>query len=447
MAGRALRHLLLAAMTVAATTPLATASEPVRAPLVVHADDPLRFTRAGAPVYPAGYYPSLGTFSDRTRVEEKYYLDYFDALAANGLTYTRMVFTMGQGAVDASMPFLRTGPGRARDGGPKFDLTRFDESHFDYWRDVLEAARVRGITVQLVILDAWHNRKWQWGRGVNAKWGMRHDFFAAGNNVNGANARTFADWISGAGPVFQAQTGLVGKVVDTLGHFPNIVWEVANEANVAGGGAADRWQRTLADFITRREAAHGHPRHLVMPRDLPNHESLGHVRPKMIRDRAIGQPLIVDNDIGTEIWTPRFRREKAWAALTAGAHINFFHFPMGDPEVLRSADVRRGMEFVGNARRFVEGLQVDLVGMAPCDALVSTGWCLGRPGEEYVIYLPEGGMVTVDGLPESHDATWFDPRTAETRLAGSGPDFAAPDDKDWALHIERAEPRPKARSG
>jgi hypothetical protein len=267
---------------------------------------------------------------------------------------------------------------------------------------------------------------------------MKYDFFAARNNINRVRARTFSDWIAGSGPVFEAQTMLVGKVVDALGGFPNIIWEVANEATVAGGAAADRWQRTLADFITRREAANGYPRHLVMPRDLPNHERIAHDRDGMIDNRRFGQPLLIDNDIGIDIWTPEFRRAKAWAALTSGAHINFFHFPMGDPEVLRSEDVVRGMRYVGHSRRFVRDLDVDLVGMEPCDRLVSTGWCFGRPGDELVVYLPEGGPVTVEGLPGRFRATWFDPRTGATQPAnGAAGAFEAPTGEDWALHIAR----------
>ena len=38
-------------------------------------------------------------------------------------------------------------------------------------------------------------------------------------------------------------------------------------------------------------------------------------------------------------------------------------------------------------------------------------WCLGKLGSAYVVYLPEGGEVTVDLSKESveFDAFWFDP--------------------------------------
>ncbi|PIE06003.1 MAG: hypothetical protein CSA75_01805 [Sorangium cellulosum] len=73
--------------------------------------------------------------------------------------------------------------------------------------------------------------------------------------------------------------------------------------------------------------------------------------------------------------------------------------------------------------------------MVPSDQLVSNGWCFAREGDEYIIFLPEGGSTTVEGLPASYTATWFDPRQGTTSDAGVGPDFQAPDDNDWALHI------------
>jgi hypothetical protein len=264
---------------------------------------------------------------------------------------------------------------------------------------------------------------------------MAYDFYRGANNVNGVDARAKADRIPTSGPVFEAQVALVEKVVDELGGFPNIVWEVANEATVAGGADADRWQEAIAAVIDRREERNGHPRHLVMPRDLPNHERISHDRPGMLADRRFGQPLVIDNDFGTEVWTPEFRRRKAWAALTAGAHLSFFHFPMSDPAVLRSEDVALGMAYVGNTRRFLDRFDVDLAGMAPCDDRVSAGWCYGRPGETRFVYLPEGGWVRLAGLPERYRASWYDPRDGAVQPAPGGPEFEAPSNKDWALHV------------
>jgi hypothetical protein len=52
---------------------------------------------------------------------------------------------------------------------------------------------------------------------------------------------------------------------------------------------------------------------------------------------------------------------------------------------------RRAM---GQTRRLAE--RINLAAMTPRDDLASTGYCLAHPGEEYLVYLPNGGEVTVD---------------------------------------------------
>jgi hypothetical protein len=137
-----------------------------------------------------------------------------------------------------------------------------------------------------------------------------------------------------------------------------------------------------------------------------------------------------------------YRRQKAWACLTAGAHIDFFHFPMYQQSVLDSADVADGMRFVGYTRKFLADLGVNLVGMRPSDGLVSAGWCYARSGDEYVVYLIAGGSVTVSSLPASTTARWFNPRTGTNQAASGGPTFAAPDGNDWVLHVVGASAAP-----
>ena len=50
-----------------------------------------------------------------------------------------------------------------------------------------------------------------------------------------------------------------------------------------------------------------------------------------------------------------------------------------------------------------------------------------------VAYLPVGGEVALQGLPEGQQARWFDPRRGVYTAAGS---FTAPDDQDWVLLLQ-----------
>lgn len=48
--------------------------------------------------------------------------------------------------------------------------------------------------------------------------------------------------------------------------------------------------------------------------------------------------------------------------------------------------------------------------------LASTGYCLADPGQEYLVYLPEGGEVTVDlrAVKGMLQVEWFNPAVGET---------------------------------
>jgi hypothetical protein len=154
----------------------------------------------------------------------------------------------------------------------------------------------------------------------------------------------------------------------------------------------------------------------------------------MVGKYGVNKPLIADNDGGGDADVTG-RRRKAWAALTAGGHVDYFHFSMYQQAVLDSQDVTDGMRYVGYTRKFLQDLAVDLRGMQPSDSLVSNGWCYAKSGERYVLYLMNGGSTTVSGLPASYVARWFNPRDGLNQPAAGGPTFTAPNGNDWVLYI------------
>ena len=52
-------------------------------------------------------------------------------------------------------PYLRTGPGRALDGGLRFDLTKVNPQYFSRLRQRVIAARERGIYVIVMLFNGW----------------------------------------------------------------------------------------------------------------------------------------------------------------------------------------------------------------------------------------------------------------------------------------------------
>ncbi|MHB1309586.1 MAG: hypothetical protein ACYC23_21140, partial [Limisphaerales bacterium] len=53
------------------------------------------------------------------------------------------------------LPWLRTGPGLALDGKPRFDLTRFDPAYFERLRRRVAKAGQRGIYVSVMLFEGW----------------------------------------------------------------------------------------------------------------------------------------------------------------------------------------------------------------------------------------------------------------------------------------------------
>ena len=83
--------------------------------------------------------------------------------------------------------------------------------------------------------------------------------------------------------------------------------------------------------------------------------------------------------------------------------------------------------------------------MVPRDDLSSTRYCLADPGREYLIYLPEGGVVSVDlsGGDGTFDAEWFNPNggtfhSGERAVGGGRRSFTAPFEGDAVLYLVRA---------
>ena len=85
---------------------------------------------------------------------------------------------------------------------------------------------------------------------------------------------------------------------------------------------------------------------------------------------------------------------------------------------------------------------MNLAAMTPCNDLASTQYCLANPGQEYVVYLPNGGEVTVDlsAAPGALAVEWFNPHTGVVRKGGTAQGgtkrtFQAPEKGDWVLYI------------
>lgn len=92
--------------------------------------------------------------------------------------------------VDADVPvrykpmiYLRTGPGTALDGKPKFDLTKFNDEYFERLRQRVAEARERDIYISVMFFQGFSVKKPPVSPRAGNNW--HGNPFHKANNING----------------------------------------------------------------------------------------------------------------------------------------------------------------------------------------------------------------------------------------------------------------------
>lgn len=320
----------------------------------------------------------------------------------------------------APHPWLRTGPGIALDGKPKFDLTRFDPGYFDRLRHRVASAGERGVYVSVMLFEGWCLMHANTGRGAEPGWAWRSHPFHPDNNVNGLDIDAGDDGAHGKvhrlgnAKVNAFQEAYVRKVVDTVTDFDNTLYEVINE-----GGDRD-WDWWIADLVRDHERGK-RSQHLVgitghgaedvasmlsSPADWISpgrRDGYGPDAPAWDGEKV----SIFDTD---HVWGVGGDAAWVWKSLTRGHNPIFMDPYVGnvlcEPGDGRWPPIRQAM---GHARRWSE--RVDLAGFTPCGALASSEYCLAKPGEAYLVFAPDAAPVTVDlsDVPGELRVEWIHP--------------------------------------
>src|SRR5262249_43772366 len=128
----------------------------------------------------------------------------------------------------AAHPWKRTGPGKALDGKPQFDLKQLDPAYFDRLRARVVAAGKRGIYVSIMLFEGWGLTFASWdGHPFNVR-----------NNVQGINGDADGN---GKGreinplsipAVTAIQEAYIRKVIDTVNDLDNVLYEICNESGL-----------------------------------------------------------------------------------------------------------------------------------------------------------------------------------------------------------------------
>jgi uncharacterized protein DUF6298 len=395
-------------------------------PLVVRGAGARYFTgaRTGRTVYLTGAH-TWNNFQDWDASDPPRAFDferYLDFLEAHGHNLIRL-YVWEQAAwfpgMDAKitispLPYLRTGPGLALDGRPRFDVHQFDPAYFARLRERVDAAAERGIYVSVMLFDGWSVE------AKNEKTGnpWRGHPFNRENNVNGVDGDLDRD---GKGveihtlanpEVTALERAYLAKVVETLRDRENVLFEISNES----AAESVEWQYEMIRTLRELEAGGPlqHPIGMTVPfpegprGNQPLFASPAdwispHLDPERTQDleSAVGRKIVLaDTDHifgvggdGRWVWetfmrgaNPLFmdpcvteirRNLPAWSADDANAALP----PPCPPSEFEG--VRLAM---GYARALAA--RVDLARLEPRDSLCSTSYCLVDPGKDYLVFAP-----------------------------------------------------------
>jgi hypothetical protein len=313
------------------------------------------------------------------------------------------------------LPWPRTGPGKAADGKPRFDVTKFNPDYFNRLRTRVISAGEKGIYVSVMLFEGWGVQRITDGF-------LAHPFHQK-NNINQINGDQNSD---GHGleihelaiPVItNVQEAYIKEVIDTVNDLDNVLYEISNENHPESSA----WQYHMIDFIQtyERDKPKQHPVGMTFQYKGGSNQTLfdspaDWVSPNPdggYRDNPpanVGNKVIVtDTD---HLWGIGGNQAWVWKSFCRGLNPIFMDpydgIVLGNRFDAQWDPIRRSMGYTLKLAQ-----RLDLTTMTPQNHLASTQYCLADPGHKYIIYLPQGNQVSVDlsAYNVPFEVRWFNP--------------------------------------
>ena len=343
------------------------------------------------------------------------YLRYFDTLAEDGLNHTRTFSGVYRevaesfGITDNPLapkplqyicPWARSDQPGYKDGGNKFDLTKWDPAYFSRLHDFMKAAQERGIVVEFNLFCTMYK---------DVLWEVCP--LNTVNNINGIGTCPREEVFTlKHDDLTRVQLAFVRKVVAELKDFDNLYYEICNEPYFHG--VTLEWQYRIADEILAAEKDFAN-KHLIS-RNVANgrarvenpHEGISilnfHycVPPDVVAMNYDLARVIGENETGFRGSDDVLYRTEAWAFLLAGGalynNLDYSFTPAHPGGTLLdykspgggSAELRSQL---GILKKFMD--ELDFVHLKPHTDVVQatspelTSYTLAKPGANYAVYL------------------------------------------------------------
>lgn len=438
-------------------------ANPDRIPVAIHPENPKYFLFRGKPLVLIAASEHYGSVVNRRFDFEKY----LDEAADTKQTVTRTFLLYREletarnpcsplkpASPDFVAPWPRTGPGKAMDGEPKYDLERWNPEYFTRLHAFISAASKRGIVAELTVFsNTYSDEVW----ALNP---LRNK-----NNLQNIGNVEPSDYTSKRDQkLLERQSAYARKVVQETSGYDNVYYEICNEP---GGGEpsratsadVDAWQRLMGGLI-REELRKLNRSHLIAGQSafsvhpfrheldecftdsmldivnihpwpiltLKGHTyNLGRFMSKdlqllQFRDFFLAayqepKPCGSDEDNAASLylddvgWT--IDRKRAWTAIMCGAHYDFIDFSIKAGIEAGTAESRHKIRsWMRNLSQFIHSF--DFIHARPASGwiaampahLLATG--LAKAGEDYVVYLADAREATDPsaGEPISGDVSF-----------------------------------------
>lgn len=368
------------------------------------------------------------------------YTKYLDELKSEGLNMTRTfsgVYCEQPGAFNitnntlapASMryitPWARSETPGYKNGGNKFDLTKWDQKYFERLKDLLQQAAARGVVIEFTLFCPFYE---------DGMWVISPMHPA--NNVNSTPdiPRTDVYTTDKNGSLLSFQKALVKKLVTEVNSFDNILFEICNEPYF--GGVTMDWQHAIADVI--KETENGLPKKHLITQNIQNGWSVvkdPHPSVSVFNWHYAYPPVTVgmnynlnkalgDNETGFRGVSDSTYRFEAWRFMMAGGalfnHLDYSFTPGNESGDFKYDTTTPGggsdalRKQFSHLKKFIEGF--DFIKMKPdttffADASIR-GNAIAEVGKQYAAYFindKDVSEITVNVASGKYNVRWLDP--------------------------------------
>lgn len=396
-----------------------------------------------------------GSVINRPFDYEKYLLHCYET----GQNYTRLFLlfrelqtpvnpysTCKPESTDYISPYLRTGPGPAADGLPKYDMNKWNPEFFTRLHDFMQIAAKYGVIAEITLFsDNYSNEL------------LSLIPFGLDSNINGVGDENFEILMTMKNQkVLDYQLRFIKKIVAELNEYDNFFFEICNEPvcfepEFASIQDINNWQQYLIDYI-RNEERDFPKKHLIavtecwefygrknlaaetdksfgqLSADIVNVHPLENIVYKGksynmglfmskqlclkdFRDYCLAawdepKPLNIDEDnVASRFrdydgWT--IHRKRAWTSLFCGAHYDYIDFSIVNYCPAGTGDSQKYLhKWYKNLRDFTSSMDfikgkplMGVVAGCPGEVLESV---YGIPGKQYNIYLADKRELTESG--------------------------------------------------